>query len=189
MRVMERIVKDMLLKVQANINLPAHGRGYSEREYTMKKIMIIMVVVLVAALAGTAMAAGTATLSVSASVVGTCKFSTNNGTISFGDLNPDTGTDISITNTSITYWCTKNVNPGFVHDSTHKTNCGGNPCMQGAGATPDYIQYALTLTPGGIGAGPSTIRTLTVDATVLKTEYANKNEGAYSDTVTITITP
>ncbi|MFZ3209205.1 MAG: hypothetical protein WA140_10280, partial [Geobacteraceae bacterium] len=54
----------------------------------------------------------------------------------------------------------------------------------------DLIPYSLSLTPdGSANAGPGSPRTLTLNGTVLGTDYTTKTASNYSDTVVLNITP
>jgi len=153
----------------------------------MKKLLAITAAVAVMAMAGTAMAADSNTLTVTANVTGTCKFSSPTSSLSFGALDPSDGSDVSKTSTT-KFWCTKGVT------ETISNNNGSNPSgttmrMKGPGAT-DFIPYTLSLTKDGSqNVGPATPRTLTIAGTVLGSDYIGASEGSYTDTVALTITP
>jgi uncharacterized membrane protein len=71
----------------------AHNKDYFKfktprREHRMKKILVIITAVAITAMAGAAMAADSNTLTVTASVTGTCKFVTGTSNLNFGALDP-----------------------------------------------------------------------------------------------------
>lgn len=154
----------------------------------MKKIMIIMVVVLVAAMAGTTMAADTSTLTVSATVVGTCKFSTGGATLDFGSLDPSVGSNVSATPATVQFWCTKGVTTDAITAGNGGNWSGTSRQMIGPGS--DLIAYSLNLAKdANANAGPASPRTLTITGQVLGPDYTAKSAGSYSDTVTLSINP
>lgn len=153
----------------------------------MKKNLIAVLAIGFILVAGTVLAAGTNTLTVTASVTGTCKFSSATSTLAFGALDPSVGTNVN-GSTTTQFWCTKgttetlSAGQGSNWDGTKRN-------MKHATAT-DLIPYTLTLTPdGSANAGPGSPRTLTVAGQVLGTDYTSKTAGSYTDTVTLTITP
>ncbi len=152
----------------------------------MKKILSLTIfLVLVLLFTGNGIARDTATVSVSATVVGTCKFIIG-GNISF-TLDPSVGGDVDGTVTQPTFWCTKGASytisdddglyeSGTTHRMKHDTLV-------------EYIPYSFTYTASGTGNGPSDPITMNITSQVLETDYLNASSGNYSDTVTLTITP
>lgn len=136
---------------------------------------------------GAALSADTNTLTVTASVTGTCKFSSTTSTLDFGALDPSSASNATATNTT-SYWCTK----GSVASTTAGNGnnySGSSRQLKGPGAS-DLIPYSLSLTGGTqTGAGKSTPLTLTMNGGINNADYINATAGAYSDTVTLTITP
>lgn len=131
--------------------------------------------------------ADTNTLTVSASVTGTCKFSSATSTLSFGALDPSSASDASTSNTT-TYWCTKGVTASTTAGDGSNFS-GGSRRMAGPGPS-DFIPYSLALVGGAqTGSGPATPLTLTIDGDIVNADYVNATAGSYSDTVTLTITP
>ena len=152
----------------------------------MRKSMTVFIALAVLAAGGAAWA-DTNTLTVQASVLGTCKFFSATSTLSFGALDPSVGTDVS-GSTTTNYWCTKGVTalitPGF---GEHRVGTTRQMIDIGSG---DFIPYALTLTGDpGTSAGPGSLRTLTITGNVVGTDYISKSAGGYSDTVLISLTP
>jgi spore coat protein U-like protein len=137
---------------------------------------------------GAAVAAGTNTLTVSASVVGVCQFSTTSSTLAFGNLDPSSTSDATATG-SVAYWCTKGTvastaaGNGANYDATNSIRRMKNGS--------DYIPYSLNVTGGtGTGAGKgSTALSLSLGGTIINGDFINASAGAYADTVTLTITP
>jgi spore coat protein U-like protein len=152
----------------------------------MRKSMTVFIAFAVLAAGGAAWA-DTNTLTVQASVLGTCRFSNPDSTLSFGALDPSVGADVS-GSIPTTYWCTKGVTPTF--SANMGGNSGGGPTRQmvdiGSG---DLIPYSLTFAGSGTPAGPGSPLTLTITGNVLGTDYITKSAGGYTDTVLISLTP
>jgi spore coat protein U-like protein len=66
----------------------------------------LFAVIATVAFAGGAFAADSATVDVSATVVGVCKYSTNTGSVSF-TLDPSVGGPVNGTLSQPAFWCTK----------------------------------------------------------------------------------
>ena len=152
----------------------------------MRKSMVFFIALAVLAAGGAAWAADTNTLTVQASVLGTCKFFSGTSTLNFGALDPSSTADGTGTTTA-NYWCTRGVTPII------SPGLGGNPVGSTRRmvdvASGDLIPYTLAFTHAGTSAGPGSPRTLTIDGTVLNADYIGKSAGGYSDSVTITLTP
>ncbi|MHC1697416.1 MAG: spore coat protein U domain-containing protein [Geobacteraceae bacterium] len=153
----------------------------------MKKLLAIITVAGITAMAGTAIAQDTNTLTVSASVTGSCAFSDATSTLAFGALDPAVGTDVSVSS-STTFWCTKGTGAvSFVDDGGQNflTKRQMKDTVSG-----DLLPYDLSLTPDSLANnGPGSERTLTISGTVLGNDYKNVTVGSYSDNVVITINP
>lgn len=135
-----------------------------------------------------ALAGGTNTLTVSANVVGTCKFATATSTLAFGALDPSVGANVTAIG-STSYWCTKGVTTAAI-TADNGSNFLVSRRMVNATSATDLIAYSLTLTPSATApAGPGTPLALGLSGTVLGPNYTAVAAGNYSDTVTLTITP
>ncbi len=154
----------------------------------MKKFMVAAVVlVLVVAMTGMAMAGGTQTVAVSANVTGVCQFLTG-GSITFS-LNPATGGDVNGTVVQPTFWCTRGTAYTITDDSgTHELVAGSPRMVQATDATA-FIPYSLTYTAAGSGTGRTAPLTMNIASTVVAADYLDALAGGYSDTVTLTINP
>jgi spore coat protein U-like protein len=154
----------------------------------MRTFIVVAVTVALIAVAGTGRAADSNTLTVTASVTPTCKFSSATSTLGFGALDPSVGTDVNASNTT-QFWCTKGVTTDAVSAGNGLNFAAGKRGMRDT-VSSDVIPYSLTLTKdANPNAGPTAPRTLTLAGTVLGTDYSGKAAGSYSDTVTITLTP
>lgn len=134
-----------------------------------------------------ALAGDTATVGVSASVTGTCKFNSG-GTIAF-TLDQTTTAAATGTVTSPAFWCTKGT--GYtVSDNNGVNALAGARRMKHASIATEFIPYSFSYTTTGTGTGKTTPITLTLTAaTVVNTDFINASAGSYADTVTLSITP
>ncbi|MGZ8474567.1 MAG: spore coat protein U domain-containing protein [Candidatus Deferrimicrobiaceae bacterium] len=152
----------------------------------MRKSLTVFIAVAVLAAGGAAWAADTNTLTVSASVAGTCKFSAPKTSALNFTLDPSVGTDVS-GSTTTTFWCTKGVTTDAITNNNGlHFNAGKNQMAATVGT--DVIPYTLSLTPDGLtNGGPTVTRTLTIAGSVLGADYTSKSAGSYADTVVLTI--
>jgi spore coat protein U-like protein len=154
----------------------------------MKKILAIITAVAITAMAGAAIAADTNTLTVQASVTGTCKFSSATSTLDFGALDPSASTNPTATTTT-KFWCTKGITTDIITAGNGLNYSGTKNQMKDA-TSGDVIPYVLSLTKDGLSnTGPATPRTLTIKGDIQNSDYVNKAAGSYSDTVVLNITP
>ena len=151
----------------------------------MKKY-ILAVALVVVAMAGSAMAAGTQTVAVSATVVGVCQFLTG-GTMAF-TLNPSVGGDIAGTAVQPTFWCT-NGTTATITDNNGLHYSGTSRRMLHATSATDFIPYSFTYTASRAGTGRNTTITMDLASTVVSADYLDALAGNYADTVTLTINP
>lgn len=158
----------------------------------MKKTTLIALIALAAIAvlvpAGNAMANDTATVTVTANVVGTCKFSVAAGAVSFGNLDPSVANDVNGTVVQPQFWCTKGASYTISDDNGANESGTTHRMVHGSTAT-EFIPYSFSYTTTGLGNGPQDKVTMDIVAQVLGTDYAGALAGAYSDTVTLTITP
>lgn len=157
----------------------------------MKKTVLVIAAAILLAVAGTAMALDTATVDITATVVGTCQFSAAGTAIALGDLpfnaaGAATGTSAGST---INFWCTNGAIYAIT-DDLGMNEVGAQRRLASAGIVPtEFIDYALTYNPDtGTGSGPGAPITLNLTATVGAT-YTGNTPAGYGDTVTLTITP
>ena len=131
------------------------------------------------------------TVNINATVVGVCKFF--NPTTPVVNIN-NTGTgsniDPSLTgdatgSTTVTYRCSNGTTPSFSVPSTTVnvtcSACTGTPSMAAD----------ITLTSGGAGSGMGSghDKDLTVAGKITQATYVNAAAGAYTGSVTVTVTP
>jgi len=153
----------------------------------MRKSMAVLIALAVFAAGGAAWAAGSNTLTVNASVTGTCKFSSATSTLSFGALDPSSAAD-GTGSTTTNFWCTKGVNTDAITNDSG-LNFSGKNRMKDA-VSGEFIPYTLALLKDGLAnSGPGAPRTLTISGTVLNADYTGKSAGNYADTVILSINP
>ncbi len=153
----------------------------------MKKYFWLIFFVAVILSPGFSLGADSNTLTVSASVTGTCKFTSGISTLNFGTLDQSASADATASG-STQFWCTRNAtytvsaNNGLYFDTSRR--------MRHATEPTEYIPYSLTFTPSsGTGTGKSSPITLSLSGTITNVNYVNAIAGNYSDTVILSITP
>lgn len=132
-----------------------------------------------------ALAADTATVGVSATVVGTCKFN-NGGTVAF-TLDPSVGGNVNGSVSQPQFWCTKGASYSIT-DNDGLNVSGGAQRMKHASLA-EYISYSFSYTASGTGTGPGTPINMDIASAVVAADYLNASAGSYADTVTLSITP
>lgn len=154
---------------------------------TLKKNVLVVALCAAGVIGSTAaLAGGTATVAVSANVVGTCKFNSGSPAVSFS-LDPASASDATGTVTQPVFWCTKGASYSITDDNGLHVN-GGAQRMKHA-TLPEYIPYSFTYTTNGTGTGKGTPITMHIASTVVNADFINASAGAYADTVTLTIAP
>lgn len=134
-------------------------------------------------------ASSTNTLTVNATVNGTCKFVSTTSTLAFGAIDPS-GTSAATASTTTAYRCTTGTTASVSKDDGLNPSGVGVPRLSDGSS--HFMPYALTLTGGtqvGTGHGAGQDKTLTVGGSIAVTDFQNAPAGAYVDTVTLTITP
>lgn len=137
--------------------------------------------------------AASSTVSVTAVVLSksNCKFNSATAALNFGNLDPTTPIDRTIT-TSITFICHGSANPATFSitddDGLYKTGTDANR-MRHTTVITEYLPYSLTLNPTSGTVPKNTNQTLTISGTVKGTDYQNAYVGNFSDTVIISISP
>lgn len=149
----------------------------------MKKLQLIAAAVATMFIfsAGTALAAGTAAVTVDATVLGTCSFNSG-GALAFGNLDPTSGLAATVTNAAAAnFTCTNGTAYTITDDGGLLTTYD---LADGLG---NLIPYTLTYTAAGTGTGLAT--DLSIQADIAFADYETKAAGLYADTVTLTINP
>jgi spore coat protein U-like protein len=155
----------------------------------MKKLLGLAMVLGLVLLTGVAFAADTNTVTVTANVVGTCRFNSATSTLAFGSLDPGVGGDVNAS-TSTTFWCTRNASYSISDDDgLHASGPNANR-MEHTTTAGEFIPYTFSYTPAtGTGNGRTSPITLDISGTVTFANYQNAAAGDYADTVVLSITP
>lgn len=142
----------------------------------MKTIRTMLLTVALVTLASAAFAAGTATLTINANVLGTCDFSAAGATMDFLNIDPTAVVDATAS-TTIDYSCTS----GVVYTFTNPANTS---ITNGTDTMAVDLAYS---TVGGTGTGVA--ETLTIDGTITVANFTGVTAGAYTGTATLNINP
>jgi hypothetical protein len=138
---------------------------------------------------GSAHASDSVTVTVNATIITVCKFFTAapvvniTNTGSGSNIDPSSATS-AVGNASITYRCSNGTSPVFTVPATATVTCGactGTPTMTPA------ITSAGSAAGTGMGAGND--KTLTVTGTIIQANFQNALAGAYTGTMTVSVTP
>jgi spore coat protein U-like protein len=152
----------------------------------MKKISALLAVVAVVATAGSALAAGTGQLTVTATVLKACSV-TGSDALAFGSLNPTTAplvTQPSLGGISIT--CTKGSTIAASYDAGSNAGTAGGTDYMIGGATGAKIGYSLALTLSGGTTATGTAQAVSITGTIPAGSYNLAPADSYNDTVNIT---
>jgi spore coat protein U-like protein len=145
----------------------------------MKKLLAITAAVAVVAMAGTAMAANSVQLNVTAQVINTCKF-TGPGTLAFGNLDPTLANGAATaTSSGISIQC----DSGTSNVVVTPTSTNGWTLNYGT----NTIAYTLAAMPAVNTDGLS--HAYNVTGNIAPNAYSSKPAGTYLDTVTLNVTP
>ncbi len=153
--------------------------------------IVTLSVLLLSASAGFA---GTATVTVGATIVsgGFCWITANNANLGFGVLDPGNPVDVTRTATldfrclglsSVTYAVTDD--DGLFETGPDRSR------MRRTAAPVVYLPYSLDVSPRSatVSGNPFVLRTLMISGTVRGADYLGASPGNYSDTVILTINP
>jgi hypothetical protein len=129
-----------------------------------------------------AMAADSVNVTVNANVIGVCKFFGGPYSMTIANSGSDIDPSLATTATGtvgVTYRCTKGQTPTL--------GVPGTLTLTG----PESMDATFTFTSGGAGTGMGAAhdKTLTINGEILEAEFQNKEVGAYSGTLTVTINP
>ncbi len=138
-------------------------------------------------------AADSTTLSVTATVLSksNCKFDTTTpNTLAFGAIDPSSLTNASATR--VWAFTCKGSAPtaSFVVSAGNGLHySGGTRQMQHGIAPTAFLPYSVGVSPANGNATKNVQVNLTITGTVLPADFGNAIAGAYSDTVTVSLTP
>lgn len=138
---------------------------------------------------GTAHATDSVSVTVNATIVGVCKFFTAapvlNLTNTGSGSNIDPSSPTSATgNAAITYRCSNGTTPVFTVPATATVTCSA------CSGTPTMAPTITSSNTGaGTGLGTTKNQTLTVTGTILQANFQDSAVGAYTGTMTVSVTP
>ena len=150
-----------------------------------KKNNLIAATLAALLMSGNAMAADSHTITVNATVTGTCKFNAASSTLNL-TLDPTASSTVTQT-ASVLYRCTKGTAPSFALASGSTGSTVGGNLVNGA----ESIPYTFSSASGGSGTGMAAgnDKTLSVSVSVNQANAANVTPAVYTDSITITLTP
>lgn len=152
----------------------------------MKKTLVCAL--LAAAFSAPAVAGDTATLAVSATVSGTCKFTTGSFAMNFGTLDPSAAANQTQA-TALTYKCTKGQAATSFSFDADATSPASISISNGTDTIPVSLTWTVPVTLGsGFGVG-STAISMNVNGDILGTDYANVSAGVYTKNVAVVVAP
>ena len=134
-------------------------------------------------------ASTTHTVSVSATVNGTCRFEAAGPTaLSFGTLDQSLATNATATTANIGYRCTTGTAASVTKASPNDSAANAHNLKDGANSIP-YTATLTGATQTGTGHATGQTKNMTVSGTILNADYVNAAAGSYADTLTLTIAP
>lgn len=121
-----------------------------------------------------------------------CSFQASGLSLSFGTLNPASGSNVTVAMTPSTLGASLvgDCAPGqnLLISGDNGLNFNGSRRLQNMAGT-DFIAYSLNLPWTARGPGNGAYTNFTFNGTLLWSAYANASAGSYSDTVMISVTP
>ena len=147
----------------------------------MKSIKLALLAIVLVGLfgVGNVFAAATATIDVSATVLGTCSFDTTSYTMAFGDIDPASSGDVTQA-VDLIFTCSNGTT--YTLD-----DISGTQSMTGA-VPPGSLAYSIDgYTLSALGTGSS--QTVTITGRIADTDYQVAAADVYTDTLTIDINP
>lgn len=143
--------------------------------------------------AAPALAAGSATVSVGATVLSknNCKFNyPPSATLAFGNIDPSSSANATATAT-LTIHCggaSPTVSYALTHDSgLHETGVNANRMKHAT--LNEYLPYAFALTPSSATIPKNSNQTITITGTMTPANFQNAAMGTYADTVIVAVNP
>lgn len=130
--------------------------------------------------------AGSATMSASANLIGTCKF-TSTPSLAFGVLDQTLASDANAGG-NLQFWCTKGASYTLSDQANPAVGDGAfaGTISNGSRDIPYTINYNNF---SGTGVGRTNLLTSSLSAKILNGDYVNAPAGAYVGTVTFTVAP
>ena len=160
------------------------------RVLTTTCLLVLLVMLDVA----TVQAASLSNLTINAVILSKsqCRFrNPNSATIDFGNLDPSSGVPVATT-TGLIIRCGGSADPAtyLITDDNGLSSTGpGARRMQHTSLPGNFIPYYLSYTPATGTISRNTDAPITVNASILGTDYQSVPTGPYSDTVILTVAP
>lgn len=163
-----------------------------------KTVMVAMCVAGALGVSSGALAGGTTSLAVTAKVLGKCSVSTAAGTLDFGTIDPSSGANAAATPATFAMKCSNGTVSTAATDDGGLHNSGTSKRMLHSANAAAFLPYSVSysgdvgFTGAGLG-GAAASQTVTVNGTVLTTDFQNASAttgaDSYTDTVVITVNP
>ena len=152
------------------------------------KSLMLIATAAAALLAGSAQASDSVSVTVNATVTGVCKFFTSSPVVNITNTGSGSNIDPSSTttasgNAAIIYRCSNGSSPTFTVPATATVTCGA---CSGATMTP---AISSTNTGAGTGLGAGKDQTLTVTGQILAAGFQDAAAGAYTGSITVSVSP
>ena len=140
-----------------------------------------------------AFAGGTTNMTVTATILATCKIIAGPAPLAFGSIDPSGLVNVTAT-TTFTTKCSNGTTESASTDNNGNNVLAGQKRMQTTAPAGNFLAYGVaytgdsTFTGTGFGAGAA--NTVTVTGTITPAQFQNAVANAtYTDTVTITVAP
>jgi spore coat protein U-like protein len=152
---------------------------------TSKKLIAAACATAAMLMGGAAVAADSHTITVNATVSGTCKFNAPTSIVNM-TIDPTAATTVS-GNAAVVYRCTKGTAPVFALSSGSTSSATGGNLVNGAESIP--YTYSSVSGGAGTGMGAGQDKTLAVTISVNQANAAGVTPNTYTDTIAIDVTP
>ena len=153
----------------------------------MKKILLASLIATVFGASTSAIAAGTQTMPVTATVVPKCSF-TASTTMDFGTIDPSiVAVNVTSTGGTLSYRCTNKTTPTSIAVTADANGTAAAPLLKSGTDTLAFSVVVPALTAGtGFGGAAQTV---TIAGTISLANAQAAAAGTYTDTLTFTIAP
>ena len=149
----------------------------------MKKLIAIAATVAVVAMTGSAMAATTGNLSVSATVTSSC--SIVGGALAFGNLDAVAAPAANANAAGVAVTCTNLTG----YHVTRNDGANFNGSLRLFDGASNYITYTIPTAFPIAGTGNGASQAITIAGNIAAGSYAGAAQGAYTDTIVLTVAP
>jgi Spore Coat Protein U domain len=155
----------------------------------MKKILIAAAIASTLGVSTSAVAAGTQTMSVTATVSPKCSFTTTSTTMDFGTIDPSiVAANVTSTGGTLSYKCTNKTTPTSITVTADANGTAAAPLLK-SGVDTLAFSVAVPALTAGTGFGAAAAQTVTITGTITLANAQAAAAGTYTDTLTFTIAP